>query len=215
MNMKTPINSKTLKQHFTNSWWKYLLVALLAFGLVNLLYTMTAYRSPAEKKVEFFVYGVMDQEKLTAYMEKVRSEEMDDMEVMTPLQLMNDNYYGPMQLMTYMAAGEGDLYLLPRDEFVTGAAQGSYLPLEKDPELMALFDQAGINLQNGWRKETETGESHLFGIPQNKLPGLTQYASATDGYLCIPINGGNDENALKFLRILCRDTMSHLGTVTN
>ena len=148
--MNTPLNSKTLKQHFAYSWWKYLLVALIAFGLVDLLYTMTA---------------------------------------------------------TYMAASEGDVYLLPRDEFVTLAAQGSLLPLENDKELMALFDQAGINLQNGWRKDNETGESHLCGIPQNKVPGLSQYAYATDGYLCIPVTSANEENAMKFLRILCRDTL--------
>ena len=209
--MKTPLNARTLKQHLAYGWWKYLLVALLAFGLVDVLYTMTAYRSPAEKKVEFYVCGAMDQEKLSAYMDQVRAAEMEDMEVMAPLQLMSDDYYGPMQLMTYMAAGEGDVYLLPRDEFVTGAAQGSFLPLENDPELLALFDEAGVSLQNGWRKETETGESHLFGIPQNKLPGLSRYASAADGYLAVPVNGGNDENALKFLRILCRDMLAEGG----
>ena len=205
--MKTPINSRTLKQHLTYSWWKYLLVAVLAFGLVDLLYSVTAYRSPADKRVEFYVYGQMDQEKLTAYMENIRKTEMEDMEVMTPLQLLDDGYYGSMQLMTYMAVGEGDVYLLPRDEFVTGASGGSFLPLEEDKELMALFDAAGISLQNGWRKNTETGENHLCGIPQNKLPGLSRYAKATDGYLCAIVNGGNDANALKFLRILCRDML--------
>ena len=205
--MKTPINSRTLKQHLTYSWWKYLLVAVLAFGLVDLLYSVTAYRSPADKRVEFYVYGQMDQEKLTAYMENIRKTEMGDMEVMTPLQLLDDGYYGSMQLMTYMAVGEGDVYLLPRDEFVTGASSGSFLPLEEDKELMALFDAAGISLQNGWRKNTETGENHLCGIPQNKLPGLSRYAKATDGYLCAIVNGGNDANALKFLRILCRDML--------
>ena len=203
--MKTPITSKTLKQHFAYNWWKYLLVALLAFGLVDLLYSVTSYKSPAEKKVEFYVYGLMDQEKLTDYMEEVRASEMEDMEVMTPLQLLDDDYYGPMQLMTYMAAGEGDVYLLPRDQFVSGASGGSFLPLENDTDLMALFDNAGINLQNGWRKNAESGENHLYGIPQNKLPGLSQYAAATNGYLCVIVNSGNEENALKFLRILCRD----------
>ena len=206
--MKTPINSRTLKQHLTYSWWKYLLVTVLAFGLVDLLYSVTAYRSPADKRVEFYVYGQMDQEKLTAYMENIRKTEMEDMEVMTPLQLLDDRYYGSMQLMTYMAVGEGDVYLLPRDEFVTGASGGSFLPLEEDKELMALFDAAGISLQNGWRKNTETGENHLCGIPQNKLPGLSRYAKATDGYLCAIVNGGNDANALKFLRILCRDMLN-------
>ena len=206
--MKTPLNARTLKQHFAYSWWKYLLVAVLAFGLVNLLYTVTAYRSPAEKKVEFYIYGMMDQQKLTDYMDHVRASEMQDMEVMAPLQILNDDYYGPMQLMTYMAVGEGNVYLLPRDQFITGASSGAFIALEDDPELMALFDSAGVSLQSGWRKNAETGENHLCGIPQSKLPGLSRYAFAQDGYICAIINGGNDENTLKFLRILCRDMIS-------
>ena len=206
--MKTPLNARTLKQHFAYSWWKYLLVAVLAFGLVNLLYTVTAYRSPAEKKVEFYIYGMMDQQKLTDYMDHVRASEMQDMEVMAPLQILNDDYYGPMQLMTYMAVGEGNVYLLPRDQFITSASSGAFIALEDDPELMALFDSAGVSLQSGWRKNAETGENHLCGIPQSKLPGLSRYAFAQDGYICAIINGGNDKNTLKFLRILCRDMIS-------
>ena len=205
--MKTPINSRTLKQHFAYNWWKYLLAAVLAFGLVDLLYSVTAYRSPPEKRVEFYVYGQMDQERLAAYMENVRATEMNDMEVMAPLQLLDDGYYGSMQLMTYMAVGEGDVYLLPRDEFVTGASGGSFLPLENDRDLMKIFDDAGISLQNGWRRNAETGENHLCGIPQNKLPGLSRYAEATNGYLCVIVNNGNEENVLKYLRILCRDML--------
>ncbi len=212
--MRTPLNSRTLRQHFAYSWWKYLLVALLAFGLVDVLYTVTAYRSPANKVVEFYVFGMADQEKLDGYMEEVRKTEMKDMEVMKSLQLLDDGYYGAMQLMTYMATGEGDVYLLSRDQFVTGAANGAFLSLETDAELMALFDKAGINLQNGWRKNTETGENHLCGIPQSKVPGLGEYAYATDGYLCVLANGGNEENALKFLRILCRDMMERKEPVT-
>lgn len=206
--MKTPVNSRTLKQHFTYSWWKYLLIAVLAFGLVDLLYAVTAYRAPADKKIEFYVYGSMDTEKLTAYMEHVRETEMQDMEVLTPLLLMDDSTYGPMQLMTYLAAGEGDVYLLPRDEFISYVSSGILLPLENEEELMSLFNEAGISLQSGWRRNTETGETHLCGIPQNKLPGLGQYAYARDGFLCVIASGGNDENALKFLRILCRDMLA-------
>ena len=96
--MRTPLNSRTLRQHFAYSWWKYLLVALLAFGLVDVLYTVTAYRSPANKVVEFYVFGMADQEKLDGYMEEVRKTEMKDMEVMKSLQLLDDGYYGAMQL---------------------------------------------------------------------------------------------------------------------
>ena len=206
--MKTPVNSGTLRQHITYNWWKYLLIAVLAFGLVDLLYSVTAYRPPREKTVGFYIYGYMNESDLTAYLNNVRETEMQDMEEISPYMLTTDEAYGPMQLMTYLAAGEGDVYLLPREEFLNYAMNASLVPLEDDTELMALFDSAGISLQSGWRKETETGETHLYGIPQNKLPGLAQYVWAQDGYLCIVVTSGNRDNALKLLKILCRDTIS-------
>ena len=203
--MKTPVTSVRLKQHLTYNWWKYLLIVLVAVGLVDLLYSVTAYRPPREKTVGFYIYGYMDEAGLTAYLDQVRETEMADVEEMKPLMLTTDSAYGPMQLMTYLAAGEGDVYLLPREEFLNYAANGNLVPLEDDAELIALFDSAGISLQNGWRRETETGETHLYGIPQDKLPGLSQYAWAQDGYLCMIITGANQDNAFKFMRILCRD----------
>jgi hypothetical protein len=203
--MKTPVNAKTLKQHITYNWWKYLLIAAAAFGLVDLLYSVTAYRPPREKTVSLYVYGYMDEQGLTDYMENVRQKEMPDMEEMRPQILMVDDAYGPMQLMTYLAAGEGDLYLLPREQFLSYAESGALVPLENEKDLIALFDGAGANLQSGWRRETETGETHLYGIPQDKLPGLGRYAYAQDGYLCVVASGQNQDNAMKFLRILSRD----------
>ena len=205
--MKTPVTSESLKQHMTYSWWKYVIVMILSVLLVNLLYTVTAYRSPPEKEVNFYVYGQMSQENLSEYMEEVRRSEMPDMEVMAPVQLLDDNNYGAMQLMTYLAVGEGDLYLLPREEFLTVVSSDAFVALDEDAELLAIFDAADISLQSGWRKNAETGETHLYGIPQNKLPGLSKYASARDGFLCVPQAGGNVENTMKFLRILCRDML--------
>ena len=203
--MKTPVTSGSLKQHLTYSWWKYLVIILAAVGLVNLLYTVTAYHPPREKTIGFYVYGYIDEARLTAYMDHVRETEMQDMEELRPMMLTTDSAYGPMQLMTYLAAGEGDLYLVPREEFLNYAANGALVPLEGDAELIALFDRAGISLQSGWRRETETGETHLCGIPLDRLPGLVQYAWTQDGYLCMIATGMNQENTMKFLRILCRD----------
>ena len=206
--MKTPVTSRTLKQHITYNWWKYLLIAVAAFGLVDLLYSVTAYRPPRDKTVGFYVYGYVNEQELSAYMNHVRETEMSDMEDMLPVMMVNDDYYGSMQLMTYLAAGEGDVYLIPREEFLNYAASGSLIPLESDDQLISLFDAAGISLQSGWRRQTETGETHLYGVPQSKLPGLSQYAYVQDGFLCLVITSKNQENAAKFLRILCRDTLA-------
>ena len=206
--MKTPVTSKSLRQHFTYNWWMYLLIALIAFGLVDLLYTVTAYRSPRDKTIGFYVYGFVNDKDMSAYLDNVRETEMTDMEEMTPVMLTPDEAYGPMQLLTYLSAGEGDVYMLPREQFLNYAMGGSMAALEDDAELMALFNAAGINLQSGWRRQTETGENHLYGIPQDKLPGLSQYAYVQDGFLCVPLSGQNQENAMKFLRILCRDMIT-------
>ena len=206
--MKTPVNARTLRQHLTYSWWKYLLIAAIAFGLVDLLYTVTAYRPPRDKTVGFYICGYANDTELNDYMENVRVTEMADMEAMSANVLTSDETYGPMQLMTYLAAGEGDVYLLSREDFLNNAMSGSLVPLEDDPELLALFDQAGLSLQSGWRRDSESGETHLYGIPQDKLAGLSRYAYAQDGYLSVIITSGNPENAKKFLRILCRDTIS-------
>lgn len=212
--MNTPVTSARLKQHLTYNWWKYLLIIAAAIGLVDLLYSVTAYRPPREKTITFCVYGFMDEPALSAYMDQIHETEMPDMEEMTPRLVMDDSYYGPMQVMTYLAAGDGDLFLLSREEFLKYAASGTLVPLDDDTELIALFDAAGISLQSGWRRETETGETHLFGIPQDKIPGLSRYALAQDGYLCLVVSGRNLENASKFLRILCRDMITPPETET-
>ena len=104
-----------------------------------------------------------------------------------------------------MAAAEGDVYILPRDNFVSLAASGAFLPLEGDQELMDFFTSRDISLQSGWRRESDEGVNHLFGIPVSKLPGLNRLCRVEGGYVCILAANGNNENSLKFLRILCRD----------
>ena len=209
--MKTPVTSARLKEHFRYNWWKYLLIVLLGFGLVDLLYTVTAYHPPREKTLSLYVYGYTDDLKLTSYLDNLRETELADMEEVSSVQMLDDSTYGPMQMMVYLSAGEGDVYLLNREYFLTCAADGALLPLEDDPELLAMFDEAGISLQSGWRKNAETGETHLYGIPQDRLPGLSQYAYAANGYLCLAATGQNQENAAKLFRILCRDTITAPG----
>ena len=203
--MKTRINTKTLRNHFTYSWWKYLLVLVAGTFLVNLIFTVTAPRIPDEKKIEFYIYGYSDSEAVNRYMAKVQEEELPEMEQMIGTSLIMDETYGPMQLTTYIAAREGDLYLLPREEFLSYSSAGAFLPLEDDEELMAVFNEAGVDLRRGWRTLSESDETHLYGIPQDVVPGLSSMCYTDNGFLCITAAGGNTENTLVFLRRLCRD----------
>ena len=205
--MKTPVNAQTLKHHFAYSWWMYLLVLLAGIFLVDLLFTVTARRVPEDKKVDFYVYGYVNSEALEGYLNQVREKEMPDMESVAYNLLFPEDAYGPMQLTTYIAVREGDLYLLPREQFLSLAANGAFEPLESDTELMAYFNEAGSDLRRGWRTLSESGETHLYGIPAGFLPGLSSMCYAEDGFLAILSYGGNTENTRKLLHILCRDLM--------
>ena len=206
--MKTVLNAKTLKDHLFYNWWKYLLALLAGIFLVDLLFTVTAPRIPENKKVDFYIYGYSDSAALTDYLSRVHETEMADMESVSFNNLTMDDTYGQMQLTTYIFVGEGDLYLLPREDFLSLASSGAFLPLEEDPELMALCDGAGLNLRRGWRTAENEDAAHLYGIPADLLPGLPSYCFTPDGYLAVLSYGGNTENAVKLLRILIRDTLT-------
>lgn len=205
--MKTPVNSRTLKHHITYSWWKYLLVILGGIFLVDLLFTVTTPRIPEEKKIEFYIYGLSNQEAVDGYMNSVREKELPEMESMRSVSLVQDSTYGPMQLIAYISAREGDLYLLPREDFLSLSASGAFLPLEEDAELMAIFTEAGIDLKRGWRTLSDSDETHLYGIPADVLPGTQAMCYTENGYLSLLAMGGNTENTLKFFRTFCRDML--------
>lgn len=206
--MKTPITWQSIRNHLTYSWWKYALLAVLAIFGWNLIYTVTEYKPPAHKKIDMFVFGNGDQERLDTYMEHVRLTEMSDMEAMSGVFLVVDETYTPMQLMTYIAAGEGHLYMLPREYFQNYASQDAFLPLENIPGLVEKLEAAGVSLDRGWRTSNETGEKHLYGIPMAKCAGFNQYAFGfEESFLSIPVTNGNDENSMKFLQIFLEDML--------
>ena len=66
--MKTPVTKDTLRNHFTYSWWKYLLLCVIGVVGWNLVFTMTAYRPPEDKKVDFIVSALGEQTVFDAYL---------------------------------------------------------------------------------------------------------------------------------------------------
>lgn len=204
--MKTPITWKAIRGHLTYSWWKYALMAILAVFGWNLIYTVTEYHPPQDKSIKIYAFGIGNYETLDAYMENVRINEMSDMEEMSCVFNMLDETYTPMQVMTYVMAGEGHIYLLPKDYFLNYASEGAFLPLEDAPGFTAWLDEQAISYDRGWRADGETGEKHLYGVPVAQFPGLGQYLIGyEDYYITILSTNGNDANSQKFLQIFLED----------
>lgn len=205
--MKTPVNGKTLREHWNYAWWKYLLLVILAVLGWNLIYTMTAPRPPESKKVTIYSFVFGEQTAMDEYLSVVWPEELSDMEDVSCVYTVADETYGPMQLTTYLAAGEGDVFLLTKEYYQNFGKQGAFMELELQEDIMAQCEALGLNLSRGYMINSETREKHLYAIPCSELPGMARFVyNPSDCYLCVAINNGNDENVLKMLSILIRDT---------
>ena len=203
--MRLRITRERIRNHFHYAWWQYVLLVCLAVFGWNLLYTTTRYRSPESLKVEWYCQGLVDtqaQEELDALMEQLRLELFPEMEEVTFTAVAYDQTYGDMQLMVWVSAGQGDLYMLEREQFENLASAGAMAPLTPYIESGAL--QTGeIDLTAGYVTDPETGEKYLMGVPTDSLTGLQAYGIDPEGHvLSLLSNGGNLDNTVKLMQWL-------------
>ena len=123
------LTKKRLKNHFAYNWWKYALSAAVSAMLVSIVFAVTAYRPPAEKKVELYVLnGYIDTETFQRdfWPElQARKPEQEELTVLNINLTDSSNIYAPMQFSTYVAAQQGDLFLISRDEMRRITADGA------------------------------------------------------------------------------------------
>lgn len=203
--MRLRITRERIRNHFHYAWWQYVLLVCLAVFGWNLLYTTTRYRSPESLKVEWYCQGLVDtqaQEELDALMEQLRLELFPEMEEVTFTAVAYDQTYGDMQLMVWVSAGQGDLYMLEREQFENLASAGAMAPLTPYIESGAL--QTGeIDLTAGYVTDPETGKKYLMGVPTDSLTGLQAYGIDPEGHvLSLLSNGGNLDNTVKLMQWL-------------
>lgn len=208
--MPLPITKARIQHHFHYSLWKYiLLIALSIFGW-NLLFTTTHYRSPEDKKVEFYADGYYDEAagaNMDALLEKIHSEVMPEMEEVTMTMLTIDETYGNVQLTVWVSAGQGDVYLLFHDRFLSLAQGGAFIDLQPYID-QGLLHVEGIDLTRGQVRDEETGMLVQCGIPADSLKGLYGYGVAVEeATFGILASSGNEEYAVRFLDYL----LTHMG----
>lgn len=204
------ISIAQLKNHFTYSWWKYLLLLVLGCFGVDLLFTTTAYSPPEEKKIELYLCSsyadaVAIQEVFWPLLQE-RCPEQEELTVMN-INLSSDDIYAQMQFSTYVAAQQGDVCLLPRSEFkklIQDGADSAFLELTPYID-SGVIDMGDIDLSAG-RARSEAGEEGLYGIPADTLYGLLEYScDPADSILCIMAYSGNNDTAAVMADILLEE----------
>ena len=208
MKIKTAITRKKIRTHITYNFWKYILVIAAAIFGWDLLYSMTAYKSPEDKRIDLYIQSpLVTEQRAEAFFQPIWEERVPDMEVLDAIMLTSStqDYYGSMQLTVYIMAQEGDIYMLSSSDFKSFASQGVFLDLQPaidagklhvgDMDLsagyVALIDDNGL----------PTGERQLFGIPAASLGGLAEGLGLDTRDLIISVTAfnGNEDNVIAFL----------------
>lgn len=203
---KERITKQWLKNHIFYSWWKYLaLAAVCVFG-VDMLFSMTEYRPPEEKKVE--IYVLHDYIEATAVQQALAPlffEECPEQEELTVLSINigSDDMYARMQFTTYAAARQGDVYMMPVTEFRNLTAEEYDAFVDLTPYLESgVIDVRDIDV-SAYTVEHEDGTKGVYAIPSDTLYGLTAYSNDPEGsILCLTAFGGNIDAAAQALNLM-------------
>ena len=203
MRFEMPVTMRKIRNHFQYSFWKYLLLIVIAMFGWNLIYTTTRYRSPENLKVEFYAEGnVMASDALQELANQIHREVMPEMEEVTATVVTFDDMYGDMQLTVWVSAGQGDVYLVDRKRFLSMAGNAAAMNLQPLVDSGALHVE-GLDLTGGMAQDGEGGQKELLGIPADSLTGLEAYGlTVKDKVLCVLVNNGNDSYSVKFLDYL-------------
>ncbi|MDR2657252.1 MAG: hypothetical protein LBB86_05450 [Oscillospiraceae bacterium] len=205
----TPINRKRVRDHFAYSFWKYALLVILGVLGWNLIYSITEYRPPKDKKVDVYLVTTALEADSTERLASLAAPEFPDMESISFLNVAlgaTDDYYANIQLTTYIGAQEGDVYLMPWDRFQTFAESGLFVSLDEwladgsidtrgiDPGKgrMAIVDDDGEN--------RVVGEAHIYGLPAETLYGMIDQGVDNRGlWIGVTAYSGNLPNAAKMV----------------
>ncbi len=224
MKISTPITKKALKDHLNYNWYKYVILIALGCMLISLIYTVTEYHSPEDKRVDiYFVSSSVSQENALNEINMILPEipfvsEVETVECIT-IPIYSDGYSTEEVLLLRLGvAREVDIIFLPEDYFIQYARQGCFIPLE---ELVSngTIHTEGIDLTAGYTSyiidETiGSYETHLYGIPTDSLTGYLERFGfdCNNAFMCISAGNGNEENVLLMADALIKLGIQSVGT---
>ena len=192
------LSRKSILNYLMYSWWKYVVLVVVCVLGVDVLFTVTAYRVPEEKKVEVYILNdFIDSDRLQEQLwpELLAFDAAQEEMFVQNINLSSNDMYAYMQFSTYVAAQQGDVCLMPAAEVKKLAADGAeHAFLELTPYIeRGLIDPMDIDLAAGMMRSSE-GVEGLYAIPADSLYGLLELNNDPAGsMLCVLDYNGNDD----------------------
>lgn len=214
----TKLSRETIKNHMHYSKWFYVLIAVGAFFLGDLLFTTTTYRPPAERKVVFEIVGeYLGVEPLQAIADEIMLAAAEIDPTLEEISVYSIQYsgdaetdiYGAQKYMVMVAAREGDIYMLSRALMEQLATQGALSPLDEYIEA-GLIDVDGLDMESVALDEPveneddpPTGVKHVYAIPATRLNRMLSpdiMFDNRDKYFVLMSYSANPETSVKVMQ---------------
>ena len=187
--LNTKLSLKTLKNHWHYGKWIYAAVALSLYFIGSMAFTMTAYRAPAERKVEFQLVGTViniegaDQVAKTLLPEaQVFDPTLEEINVYNIMYSgdASSDYAGAQKYMVMLSVNEGAVYIVNRELMTQLVDQGVATPLDPYIQSGQLnvdgIDLADVTLPEPAYSEDEqpSGASYIYALPCADLERFMQ-----------------------------------------
>lgn len=221
MKLKTRLTAADLRTHLQYQGWLYALLIVLSIALTSLVYTQTAYRPPQHARIDLYIQGgAANADTVNQFLQPIWEEAVPETELVNAVLLMSgggeNDYYANMQLVTYFAAAEGDIYMLSSQDFKRFASQGSFVPLEDAIEA-GILNTEDLSLGAGRvslvESDIQGNLTTIGGLRQYGIPASQLYKFASelmidnrDMVLAVAVNSGNEEDSIIFLNALIQAT---------
>lgn len=191
------VTKQRLKEHWRYSKFLYVLLAVVSVLGVDLLFSVTAYRSPDDKRLHLYMCnGYADTDALQTDLRGdlfAACPEQEEFLAMN-VDLINGDSYTQMQFSTYVGAREGDVMLLPYSEVKVLAEDGAdFAFMELTPYVESgVIPTEGIDLSRGMMKDSQGGTG-LYAIPADALLGLRDYYCNPSGAMLVAMSYNGNE----------------------
>jgi len=206
--MKRRINKEWLGNHFRYAAWRYAALVLLATFGWSLIFTITAYRVPPERKVDIIFVGPYAREEAIALLAEEAHAAHPEIESITAQSIpfgfdAEIDFYSQQVLTLRLGAHEGDIFILPRATFFGLVEQGMALPLDEYLASGALMPSG--EMATGWVASVDdeyAGQKMQYGIPLDEAYGLmvTEMYDNRNSIMMMPFYTQNPDGAISVMQ---------------
>lgn len=209
----TRLSKTRVKNHLHYGKWIYIGIAVIAFLVVDLVYTMTEYRPDRYHRVDIQLVGnsIFDDEALQAVAQKALADVSPADEKLEEVNIYNISYsgdattdiYGAQKYTVMLAEGSSAIYVVNRELLDNLIAQGGAMPLEPFVESGILPAELAVSLPEADEDGNPTSVHRIFAVDLSglgRMMGDDIAFNIRDKYAVIFAGCVNPDTAARVLR---------------